>query len=229
MWKRFPRLILLLMVGAALLWLLGHVLHMASLNFINPGSTAFMDQQAEALAQAKPPVRIRHTWVPYERISGHTKRAVIAAEDSRFTEHDGLDWDAIEQAARANRSAGKIRRGGSTISMQLVKNLYLSPRQSYVRKGQELILTPLLELLLPKRRILEIYLNVAEFGVGVFGIEAAARHYYGVGAGQLSEYQSAWLASILPAPRRYDKLRGSVFIQQKAESVLGRMSQVAIP
>ncbi len=227
--RRFPRLLLFALMALPVAWVLAHAVHMASLYWRNPESTAFMRQQAEALAAAKTLTAIRHRWVDYSRIPSHTKRAVIAAEDSRFVEHDGLDWDAIEQAAKANRDSGRIRRGGSTISMQLVKNLYLSPRQSYIRKGQELLLTPLLELLLPKRRILEIYLNVAEFGVGVFGIEAAAQHYYGIGASQLSPEQSAWLASILPAPRRFDRNRGSAFVQRKAESILTRMPQVAIP
>ncbi|MGA0810284.1 MAG: monofunctional biosynthetic peptidoglycan transglycosylase, partial [Burkholderiaceae bacterium] len=148
---------------------------------------------------------------------------------SGFAEHDGVEWEAIEKAALENLKKGKIKRGGSTITMQLAKNLFLSPDKSLLRKGQELVITFMLEAVLEKRRILELYLNVAEWGEGVFGIEAAARHYYGVSARQLNIEQSAWLASILPAPKRFDKNRGSAFIRSKAEVIQARMPQVSLP
>jgi monofunctional biosynthetic peptidoglycan transglycosylase len=195
----------------------------------NPPTTAFMTAERERLSALKPPVRIRQTWVRYSAISSHVKRAVIAAEDSGFVDHEGIDWEAIEKAARENLEKGKIRRGGSTITMQLAKNLFLSADRSLVRKGQEVIITTMLEALLEKRRILEIYLNVAEWGVGVFGIEAAAQHYFGVNAASLSAEQAAWLAAILPAPRRYDRNRGSSFIQSKTETILARMPLVRVP
>ncbi|MEY3669365.1 MAG: monofunctional biosynthetic peptidoglycan transglycosylase [Burkholderiaceae bacterium] len=195
----------------------------------NPPSTAFMTAERERLSALKPPVRIRQTWVRYSAISMHAKRAVIAAEDSGFVDHEGIDWEAIEKAARENLEKGKIRRGGSTITMQLAKNLFLSADRSLVRKGQEVVITTMLEGLLEKRRILEIYLNVAEWGIGVFGIEAAAQHYFGVNAASLTAEQAAWLAAILPAPRRYDRNRGSSFIQSKTETILARMPLVRVP
>jgi monofunctional biosynthetic peptidoglycan transglycosylase len=200
-----------------------------SLNWVNPSSTAFMDAERDRLAELKPPRGIAHIWVPYNRISTAAKRAVVAAEDAAFTQHDGVDWRAVESAIKDNLNRGKVARGGSTISMQLTKNLYLSASKSFFRKGAELVLTGIMELTLEKRRILEIYLNVAEWGVGVFGIEAAARHYFGVSAADLSESQAAWLASILPAPKRADRKRDAPWIAQKAEVIQARMTQVAVP
>lgn len=200
-----------------------------SLNWRNPASTAFMDAERQRLSEVKPARALIQVWVPYAQISLSAKRAVIAAEDSAFTEHDGVDWDAIEQALKANAAKGKIRRGGSTITMQLAKNLYLSADRSYLRKGAEFVLTGMMELTLEKRRILELYLNVAEWGVGVFGIEAAARHYFGVQASVLNDEQAAWLASILPAPKRADRRRDAPWITKKAEVIQRRMLQVAVP
>jgi monofunctional biosynthetic peptidoglycan transglycosylase len=195
----------------------------------NPPSTAFINAERQRLSELKPAVRIRQTWVPYAAISVHAKRAVVAAEDSGFVDHEGFDWKALEKAARDNLEKGKIRRGGSTISMQLAKNLFLSADRTLLRKGQEFLITGMLEAVLDKRRILEIYLNVAEWGVGVFGIEAAAQHYFGISASALSQEQAAWLASILPAPRRYDRNRGSTFIQSKAQTIMARMPLVRVP
>ena len=195
----------------------------------NPGSTAFMDLERERLASLRPAVKIRQTWVPYNAISRSIKQAVIAAEDSGFSQHDGIDWEAMERAARENLKRGKIRRGGSTITMQLAKNLFLSPERSYLRKAQEVVAAGMMELVLDKRRILELYLNVAEWGVGVFGIEAASRHYFGVSASALDPIQSAWLASILPAPRRFDRQRESEWISEKSLIILERMPKVALP
>jgi monofunctional glycosyltransferase len=201
----------------------------ASLNWFNPKSTAFIDAERARLEQFVPPKPIVQVWVPYHRISPAAKRAVVAAEDAAFTQHDGVDWRAVEQAFKDNLSRGKLARGGSTITMQLTKNLYLSASRSFLRKGAEFVLTGMMELLLDKRRILEIYLNVAEWGVGVFGIESAARHYFGVSASQLSDAQSAWLASILPAPKRADRNRDAPWIAQKADVIQARMQQVAVP
>ena len=135
----------------------------------NPQTTAFIEAERNRLAAQKSAVRIRQTWVPYASISTQAKRAVIAAEDSGFASHDGVDWESIEKAARENIQRGKVRRGGSTITMQLAKNLFLSSDRTYVRKAQELIITGMLELTLSKQRILELYLNTAEWGLGVFG------------------------------------------------------------
>lgn len=186
------------------------------------------EQARLSMVQSRPIV-LRHRWVDYSRISSQVKRAVVAAEDSGFTQHDGIDWEAIEKAARDNLRKGKIKRGGSTITMQLAKNLFLSSERSFIRKGQEVVLTGMLELVHDKRRILELYLNVAEWGVGVFGIEAAAQHYFGIPAAALTAEQSAWLAAILPAPRRYDRNRQSDWLQEKSIIILERMPKVAIP
>ena len=195
----------------------------------NPKNTAFMQAEKDRLSELRPPQGIRQQWVPYEKISNNVKRAVIASEDANFTIHDGVDWDALEKAAKENAASGKIKRGGSTITMQLSKNLFLSAEQSYIRKAQEMIITGMLELVLSKKRILEIYLNVAEWGVGVFGIEAAARHYYGISAAQLNSEQAAWLAAILPAPRRFDQMRNSPIAAQKARIIIYRMRMAQIP
>ena len=195
----------------------------------NPSSSAFIDLERERLSSLKPPVKIRQTWVSYNAISRSIKQAVIAAEDSGFSQHDGIDWEAMERAARENLKRGKIKRGGSTITMQLAKNMFLSPERSYLRKAQEVVAAGMMEVVLDKRRILELYLNVAEWGVGVFGIEAAARHYFGISASELDPIQSAWLASILPAPRRFDRQRESEWINEKSLIILDRMPKVALP
>lgn len=225
-WLKWPIATLLTVVVVYQAYLFMSVAWLAN---NNPATTAFITAEKDRLAQQKPVKPIRQTWVPYSAISPNLKRAVLAAEDSGFTEHDGVEWDAIEKAALENLKKGKIKRGGSTITMQLAKNLFLSADRNLLRKGQELIITFMIEAALDKRRIFEIYLNVAEWGEGVFGIEAAARHYYGVSARELSVEQSAWLASILPAPKRFDKNRGSAFVRNKAEVIQARMPQVVLP
>jgi len=200
------------------LWYFGHILWW---NYFDPGSTSFMKSEQARLVAAGRSGELRHQWVPYERISVHLKRAVIAAEDANFTAHDGVDWDAIERAYEQNRKRGKVVRGGSTITMQLAKNLFLSGERSYLRKGQELIITYMIETVMSKRRILELYLNVAEWGVGVFGAEAGARHHFRVSAAQLGPDQAARMAAMLPRPRYYDVNRGSPALARRA-AIVGR-------
>lgn len=197
--------------------------------WFDPQETAFMADEQARLAELDPPKSIEHAWVSYDQISRYAKRAVIASEDTGFMDHSGIEWEAIEQAARANFESGQIRRGGSTITMQVAKNLFLSSDRSYIRKAQELVIAMMIELVWDKQRILEVYLNVAEWGVGVFGIEAAAKHYFGVSANRLNPRQAAWLASILPAPKRYDRQRRSSWIERKTGIILRRMPQVQIP
>jgi monofunctional biosynthetic peptidoglycan transglycosylase len=197
--------------------------------WFDPQHTAFIADEQARLSRLTPPRAIEQTWVPYDDISRYAKRAVISAEDTGFVEHSGIEWQAIERAARANLESGEIRRGGSTITMQVAKNLFLSSDRSYIRKAQELIIAMMIELVWSKQRTLEVYLNIAEWGVGVFGIETAAKHYFGVPASRLSPRQAAWLAAILPAPRRYDQDRGSAWIQRKTGIILRRMPQVQIP
>jgi monofunctional biosynthetic peptidoglycan transglycosylase len=187
--------------------------------FFNPSETAFMRAERDRLALARPGLVVRQQWVPYERISVHLKRAVIASEDANFTEHEGVDWEAIERAHEANRRKGKVVRGGSTITMQLAKNLFLSGERSYLRKAQEIAITYMIEALMDKRRILELYLNFAEWGEGVFGCEAGARHHFGVPAAQLSAAQGARMAAMLPRPRFYDRNRGSAYLERRSATI----------
>jgi monofunctional biosynthetic peptidoglycan transglycosylase len=208
------------------LWYLGHVVYWRS---NNPTETAFMEREAERLQSGKPAVRIRHQWTPYARISNHLKRAVVTAEDARFTEHEGVDWDAVQKAYEDNARRGRRARGGSTISQQLAKNLFLSGDKSYVRKVQELVITAMLEAFWDKQRILEVYLNVVEWGEGVFGAEAAARQYFGVSAAQLSVEQAARLAAYLPNPKRYGRLRSGPYLDRRAAAIGRLMAGAQIP
>ena len=163
-------------------------------------------------------------------MSDNLKRAVVTSEDAGFVEHDGVDWNAIEQARLRNEKKGKIIAGGSTISMQLTKNLFLSSNRSYLRKAEEIGMTYIMELMLPKERILEIYLNSVEWGEGVFGAQAAAEHYFkGGSAAKLSPQQAAKLAVMLPAPKYYDLNRKSPRIGRRANVILKRMGAAQIP
>ena len=208
------------------LWYLGWVL---AYRWIDPGDTAFMRRELAVLRESNPKAQLKHQWVPYERISPHLKRAVIAAEDARFNEHEGVDWDALGKAYETNLKRGKPAKGGSTITQQLAKNLFLSPDKSYLRKVQELIITYMIEALWEKRRILEVYLNSVEWGNGVFGAEAAARYYFGVPASALNREQAARLAAMLPRPKFYDRNRGSAFLAQRTQAVLRYIDHPEIP
>lgn len=195
----------------------------------NPTSTSFMRQQLAELQKKNPNAKLKQQWVPYERISANLKRAVIASEDSNFSEHEGVDWDALMKAYEKNAKKRKVVSGGSTITQQLAKNLFLSGSRSYIRKGQELVITYMLEFLMDKERIFEIYLNVVEFGVGVFGAEAAARHHFKTSAANLNAVQAARLAVMLPRPRYYDKHRGSAYLAQRTNIILRRMGAAELP
>lgn len=195
----------------------------------NPRSTAFMEQNLSALREKDPRAALQHEWVPYNRISPHLKRAVIASEDAKFADHEGFDWDAIEKAYEKNLQKGRIVAGGSTISQQLAKNLFLSGERSPLRKGQEAIITLMLERVMTKRRILEIYLNVIEWGNGVFGAEAAARHYFGTSAANVGAGDAAWLAAIVPNPKFYDARRNTPWIQRKTQIIRARMGAAEVP
>jgi monofunctional biosynthetic peptidoglycan transglycosylase len=187
----------------------------------NPPGTALMDyRRAQWLAEGKS-IDLRWIWVELGRISPHLRQAVIIAEDSAFWEHQGFDWEAMRLALDTNLERGRLDVGGSTISQQLVKNLYLSPRKSITRKVQEALLTWRLERSLDKDRILEIYLNVVEWGEGVFGAEAAARRYFGIPAADLSRRQAAVLAAMLPAPLK--RTPDSRHVRKVASVILRRM------
>jgi monofunctional biosynthetic peptidoglycan transglycosylase len=195
----------------------------------NPSTTAFMQARLEQLRTRDREAKLRHAWVPYDRIAITLKRAVVVAEDAKFSDHEGFDWEAIEKAREKNRMKGKIVAGGSTISQQLAKNLFLSGERSAWRKGQEALITVMIEHIMDKRRILEIYLNVIEWGDNVFGAEAAARHYYSVGASALGPEQAARLAAMVPNPRFYDRNRSTAYLARRAQTILARMPAAELP
>lgn len=195
----------------------------------NPSSTAFMREQRDKLQQKNPKAKLQHQWVPYNKISNHLKRAIIASEDANFAEHEGVDWAALQKAYEKNAKKGKVVRGGSTITQQLAKNLFLSGERSYARKAQEMVITFMLEAVMDKRRIFEIYLNVAEWGNGVFGCEAASRKYFGVPAASLGPAEAARLAVMLPNPRRYGRNLDSNYLNRRAALILQRMNSAELP
>ena len=195
----------------------------------NPDSSAFMEDRLEIMQENNPDAELRHKWVPYQRISTHLKRAVIAAEDAKFVDHEGFDWEGIQKAYEKNLKKGKIVAGGSTISQQLAKNLFLSTKRTPWRKIEEAVITLMLEKMMSKRRILEIYLNVIEWGNGVFGAEAAARHYYKTSAAGLGAEQAAKLAAMVPNPRYYDNHRGARGLARKTGIILARVRYVEVP
>ncbi|MES2901726.1 MAG: monofunctional biosynthetic peptidoglycan transglycosylase [Pseudomonadota bacterium] len=196
---------------------------------VNPGTTSMMSDQLSTLQQKNPAAQLKHQWVPYQAISNNLKRAVIASEDANFAEHDGVDWEAMQKAYERNTKRHKVVGGGSTITQQLAKNLFLSGSRSYLRKGQELVIAYMLESVMSKARILEIYLNVVEYGRGVFGAEAAARHYFRTGAASLSSAQAAKLAVMLPNPRYYDKHRDTNYLARRTRLIVSRMNSADLP
>ena len=195
----------------------------------NPASTAFMDARLATMREKSPTARLQQQWVPYSKISNNLKRAVLVAEDDKFVDHEGFDWDGIQKALEKNEKKGKVVAGGSTITQQLAKNLFLSGDRSMIRKGEEAIITVMMEHILDKERILEIYLNVIEWGDGVFGAEAASRHYFGVSAAQLSVEQAAKLAAMVPRPRFYDRNRNAPWLMKKTQIIIERMPRAQLP
>jgi len=226
---RWLRRLALLAVAAVLLLQLWYLGWIVLYRWVNPAETAFMSRERARIEKTRPGARLKHAWVDYGAISPYLKRAVVAAEDARFIEHEGVDWDAVQKAIEDNRKRGRPARGGSTISQQLAKNLFLSPERSYLRKGQELVITYMIEAVWDKRRILEVYLNFAEWGDGVFGAEAAARHYYRTPASRLGPEESARLAVMLPRPKFYDRNRESEYLARRTATVLRYMGDASIP
>ena len=194
-----------------------------------PRETAFMAERMDALRAKSPRAVLHYQFVPYERIATPLKRAMIAAEDAKFVEHEGFDWDGIALAIEKNERRGRIVAGGSTITQQLAKNLFLSGSRSWLRKGEEAVITLMLEAILDKRRIFELYLNVIEWGNGVFGAEAAAQRYFGVPAARLSPEQAARLAAMAPNPRFYEHNQGAPGLNRKIRIILARMPAADLP
>jgi monofunctional biosynthetic peptidoglycan transglycosylase len=222
------RLVLFVLIALTLVqfWFAIHVWYWSR---NNPQMTAFMEQRLEKMREQNPDAALKHQWVPYQRISTHLKRAIVAAEDAKFLDHGGFDWEAMQKAYERNLEKGKVVAGGSTISQQLAKNLFLSSDRSWWRKAQEAAITLMIETIMSKRRILEIYLNVIEWGDGVFGAEAAARDHYGIPASSLSPAQAARLAAMVPSPRRYTPGRSTPYLQRRTEIRLGRMAAARVP
>jgi monofunctional glycosyltransferase len=216
-------------VALVALWFVWIALHIVWYSGHAPRETSFMAQRSDEARAKHRDVALRYDFVPYARIATSLKRAMIAAEDAKFVDHEGFDWDGIALALERNQKRGRIVAGGSTITQQLAKNLFLTPQKSYWRKGEEAAITVMLEAMLPKQRIFELYLNVIEWGEGVFGAEAAARRYFGVGAAELSPEQSARLAAMAPNPRFYERNGGAPGLQRKIGIILARMPSADIP
>jgi monofunctional glycosyltransferase len=237
--RRFGALVVL----CALSLQIAFAARIALMALVDPQSTAFQRSEVWRLLIQKHRVAWSQQWVAGDRMSPQLGRAVIASEDADFVEHDGVEWDAIERAWEKNqRAEQRVERvhpgrhvrppklvGGSTISQQLAKNLFLSGERTVARKAQELVLTFMLETLLSKRRILEIYLNSVEWGEGVFGAQAAARHYFHLDAARLSSEQAARLAVMLPAPKRFEKRPASAYVVGRAATIVARMGAVTVP
>jgi monofunctional biosynthetic peptidoglycan transglycosylase len=226
---RWTLRVLTAIVVVAFVWVAWIAAHIGWYRFQPPGETAFMAQRMDELRAKNAKGVLQYRWVPYARISTQLKRAMIAAEDARFTEHGGFDWDGIRNAIEKNRKAGRVVGGGSTITQQLAKNLFLSPARSYWRKAEEAVVTVLLEAILPKQRILELYLNVIEWGNGVFGAEAAAQRYFGIAAAQLSAVQAARLAAMTPSPRAFERRPDSAYLDGRVATILARMPGAVVP
>lgn len=238
---------LLLLLAIALLALQAYFLARVTLmSWLDPLSTTFQRTQAVRILQRDGRLAWNQGWMPLREMGPSLPRAVIASEDAGFTEHRGLEWDAIEKARQRNErqeararakpsgSASGDRRaerlvGGSTITQQLAKNLFLSGERTYWRKGQEALIAWSLEALLSKHRILEIYLNSVEWGEGVYGARAAAEHYFGRAPDELQPLQAARLAVMLPAPRRFERLPQSPYLNSRAETIAARMPAVVLP
>ena len=194
-----------------------------------PESTAFMRHQMRTLKVDDPQLERQYEWVPYSKISVNLKKALIASEDASFTSHDGFDWKGIQVAMKKNERTGKISAGGSTISQQLSKNLFLWEGRNYIRKGEEAILTMMLEANMGKERIFELYLNVIEWVNGVYGAQAASQYYYGVDAHQLTPFQAARMASMVTNPRYFDENPKDRRLARKTNIILRRLGSAQIP
>ena len=217
------------LAGLVLLFVVLSVLAVALLRWIDPPYSAFMaERRIEAWVTRDRDYVFRHTWVDLARISPNLPLAVVASEDQKFPEHWGFDVEAIEKAYQLNQHSHRVR-GASTISQQVAKNLYLWSGRSYFRKGLEAYFTLLIEGLWPKRRILEVYLNIAEFGNGTYGAEAAAERFFHLPAARLSRSDAATLAAVLPNPEHYSAAAPSRYVLQRRDWILGQMQALGGP
>jgi monofunctional biosynthetic peptidoglycan transglycosylase len=255
--RHLGRIVVLLVLSAIALQLY-FLARVALMAVVDPQSTTYQRSEMYRLFQENHQILWSQQWVPDEAISANLKRAVIASEDAGFAEHSGVEWDALEKAweknqaaearaeklnERAEQRAARARKpppvppkrveakvvGGSTITQQLAKNLFLAGERNLLRKGQEFVITFMLEGMLSKKRILEIYLNNVEWGEGLFGAQAASRHYFRADASQLGAFQAARLAVMLPAPKRFEKRPSSPYVLARANTVVARMGDVHLP
>jgi len=229
-WRRWARRIIAVAVGLALLYHGTILFRVIYYRYANPGTTALMEQRAEEAAAQGLTSKRKQIWVPYERISPNLVRAALAGEDSRFFDHSGFDWEEIQKAIEKDWEEKGFRRGASTISQQLAKNLFLSTSKNPVRKLHEAVITWEMEHILSKRRILELYLNVIEWGNGIYGAEAGARHYFSASAASLSAEQAAFLSAIIPNPRgKYNPTKHPRRVERRKGLILRLMRHVVIP
>ncbi|MEC8879659.1 MAG: monofunctional biosynthetic peptidoglycan transglycosylase [Pseudomonadota bacterium] len=220
--KRFFLIALTLVIAVGVVSQLRYLIPVLELRDHNPDDTAFMERAREHGA-------VRYEWRDYEQIADDLKRAVLISEDARFMEHIGFDWRGIRHAIERNEEAGRPVAGGSTVTQQLAKNLFLSSEKSYARKIQEALIALMLEATLSKKRILELYLNTAQWGNRLFGAQAAARHYFDVDAQTLSPAQAAQLAVLLPRPSYYDVRGTTVYVEQRTLWIQKQLPLVRIP
>ena len=194
-----------------------------------PHRTAFMNMRMDELAASRPDTKLDYRWVDYNNISVNLKKALIASEDANFAEHGGFDWNGIRNAMRRNEQSGRIKAGGSTISQQLAKNLFLNESRSYWRKAEEAAITAMLEATTDKDRLYELYLNVIEWGYGIYGAEAAAQHWHRKSAAELTKAQAAELAARVPRPLYYADHPRDAALKRKTNIILRRMGSAELP
>jgi monofunctional glycosyltransferase len=215
---------LVLLPVAYLLWMP----NVSNLKKENPKKTALMEYRERTLKEKGRKYRIDQSWMPFSKISPYLVKAVLIAEDDKFWSHEGFDYEAIQKAIEKDLKAKKFKFGGSTITQQLTRNLFLSPEKSLIRKASEAIITWKMEKVLSKKRILELYLNVAEWGEGIFGAEAASRHYYGKSSSELTPEEAARLASVLPNPRKYNPVGDQRYVMNRSNLIYSIMIQRGI-
>lgn len=215
------KILFLIGVCGFLFYLIGYplLIDVSYLKHENPTLTAMMKYRMKQWEKQGKNIKIKQIWVPLNSISPYMIKAVLIAEDDKFFRHEGFDFEAIEKAIERNLKEGKLKYGGSTISQQVSKNLFLNPSKNPVRKIQEAIITIKLERTLSKKRILEIYLNIAEWGEGIFGVEAASRHYFGKSAKYLTPWEAARLAAVLPNPLKYNPLSNHPYVEKRSKLI----------
>lgn len=229
--KEWGKWLLSFIMKAVLILFVFSVSLVVIFRFVNPPVTPLMIVRAtEQASDEKRDVRIQHQWIDYEDIPQSMVRAVIASEDQRFVEHSGFDLKAIDKAMKYNKKyKGKKVRGASTISQQTAKNVFLWPNRSWLRKGLEVYFTVLIELFWSKERIMEVYLNIIEFGDGIYGVDAASRHYYGKSGSKLNRDQSAMLAACIPLPLTWSPLNPNNRVLRRKAFILRYMGKMRIP